>query len=362
MPSSDAPHRRPVGSSKLVPSARKAPPRRLTGNKPGPLDSAQHPGGWGVQPRAHSPNAEPPRVTRPRTGEVGTPIPLVFLPQLCLPPKKQTNTRGSEEGELSMLGCPHHTLTNAGPALTPCPSPAQRGRQVRGQEPNQLGLRRPVPKGVPRMCLGESSPWLVRVGATLLGAQPPYADPCPQSPAGYLLAPSPGQVLFLPPGVTPPPKCASVFPSRDGKKGFGDPSSSQSQAPARQSQVAFVFLLSWVTHLSTKWWLRRQPAPPTPPPPTPRHPSSPHLGLAWSHRFLGWVGQPEPRHLGRLTSLREVSGSYAWNPQLWRSAWVWPWGPGEGGDRPSSPACARGAGQSLVPTSWWVCLSEGRRA
>lgn len=212
-----------------------------------------------------------------------------WLPPSIIPPlKKKTHTRGSEEGELSMPGAPAPRPAQRRPSTDLPPQPARQGCRVRGQEPNQLGLRRPVPKGVPSMRLGESSPWHVRVGATLLGVQPPYADPCPQSPAGRLLGPSPGQVLSLPPGPLHPPKCASVFPSGDGRKGLGDPSSSQSEAPAGQSWAALISLLSLVTHLSTEWWLG-QPRTPTPTPPAaPVLPTPVWPGLTGS--WGGWGG------------------------------------------------------------------------
>lgn len=166
-----------------------------------------------------------------------------WLPPSIIPPlKKKTHTRGSEEGERSMPGAPAPRPAQRRPSTDLPPQPARQGCRVRGQEPDQLGLRRPVPKGVPSMRLGESSPWHVRVGATLLGVQPPYADPCPQSPAGRLLGPSPGQVLSLPPGPLHPPNVPRFSHQVMGERGSVTPAPpSQRLLQGKAGQLSFPF-------------------------------------------------------------------------------------------------------------------------
>lgn len=193
-------------------------------------------------------------------------------PSIIPPLKKKTHTRGSEEGELSMPAAPAPRPAQRRP--TPA-SPARLPGQRSGVRP--AGAQTACPKGRP-----QHAPWgklsvACEGGSHAPGGPTPICRPLSPVPCRAPPGTQPRAGPVPATRATPPPKCASVFPSGDGRKGLGDPSSSQSEAPAGQSWAALISLLSLVTHLSTGWWLG-QPRTPTPTPRLPRC-SPPRSGL-----------------------------------------------------------------------------------
>lgn len=164
-------------------------------------------------------------------------------------------------------------------------SPARLPGQRSGARP--AGAQTACPKGRP-----QHAPWgklsvACEGGSHAPGGPTPICRPLSPVPCRAPPGTQPRAGPVPATRATPPPKCASVFPSGDGRKGLGDPSSSQSEAPAGQSWAALISLLSLVTfvHGMVAW-----PAPyPYPyPPAAPVLPTAVWPGLTGS--WGGWGG------------------------------------------------------------------------